>query len=140
MSTFTFLTAGESHGPQLTIIVTGMPAGVRLDRDRINDDLRRRQHGYGRGGRMKIETDQAEVTSGVRGGETLGSPIAMTIRNRDFENWRGAMDPWEVDNAEAQDRKSTRLNSSHSQISYAVFCLKKKKKTKKTIPHKITTL
>jgi chorismate synthase len=81
MATFTFLTAGESHGPQLTIIVTGMPAGVRLDRARINNDLRRRQHGYGRGGRMKIETDEAEITAGVRGGETLGSPIAMTIRN-----------------------------------------------------------
>ncbi len=105
MSTFTFLTAGESHGPQLTVIVTGMPAGVKLDRQRINDDLRRRQHGYGRGGRMKIETDEAEVTSGVRGGETLGSPIAMTIRNRDFENWRGAMDPWELDDAEAHKRR-----------------------------------
>src|SRR5688500_18191141 len=105
MASFTFLTAGESHGPQLTIIVTGMPAGVRLGRDRINDGLRRRQHSSGRGGRMKIETDQAEVTSGVRGGETLGSPIAMTIRNRDFENWRGAMDPWEVDEAETHKRR-----------------------------------
>jgi chorismate synthase len=102
---FTFLTAGESHGPQLTIIVTGMPAGVRLDRARINNDLARRQHGYGRGGRMKIETDEAEITAGVRGGETLGSPIAMTIRNADFENWRGAMDPWEVDAAEAHKRR-----------------------------------
>jgi chorismate synthase len=105
MASFTFLTAGESHGPRLTIIVTGLPAGVRLDRDRINADLRRRQHGYGRGGRMKIETDEAEITSGVRGGETLGSPIAMTIVNRDFENWRGAMDPWEVDEAEAHKRR-----------------------------------
>jgi chorismate synthase len=83
-----FVTAGESHGPQLTIIVTGLPAGLRLDRERINADLRRRQHGYGRGGRMKIESDEAEITAGVRGGETLGSPIAITIRNRD--NWRGA--------------------------------------------------
>src|SRR5829696_4095242 len=97
MTTFTFFTAGESHGPQLTVIVTGMPAGVRLDRQGINLDLRRRQHGYGRGGRMKIETDEAEVTSGVRGGETLGSPIAINIRNRDFDNWREAMDPWELD-------------------------------------------
>ena len=105
MASFTFLTAGESHGPRLTIIVTGLPAGVTLDRERINLDLRRRQHGYGRGGRMKIETDEAEVTAGVRGGETLGSPIAMTIVNRDFENWRGAMDPWEVDTAEAHKRR-----------------------------------
>ena len=96
-----FLTAGESHGPQLTVIVTGMPAGVRLDRNRIDRDLMRRQHGYGRGGRMKIERDEAEITAGIRGGETLGSPIAITIRNADFENWRGAMDPWDVDEAEA---------------------------------------
>ena len=100
-----FVTAGESHGPQLTIIVTGMPAGLRLDRARINNDLRRRQHGYGRGGRMKIESDEAEITAGVRGGETLGSPIAITIRNRDFDNWRGAMDPWELDEAEAHKRR-----------------------------------
>jgi chorismate synthase len=101
---FTFSSAGESHGPQLTIIVTGMPAGVRLDRARINRDLARRQHGYGRGGRMKIEHDQAEIVGGIRGGETLGSPIAITIRNRDFENWREAMDPWEVDAAESEKR------------------------------------
>jgi chorismate synthase len=100
-----FLTAGESHGPQLTVIVTGVPAGLTLDRDRINNDLRRRQHGYGRGGRMKIESDEAEITSGVRGAETLGSPIAITIRNRDFENWRASMDPWEIDAAEAHKRR-----------------------------------
>ncbi len=100
-----FLTAGESHGPELTIIVTGIPAGLQLDRNNINRDLRRRQHGYGRGGRMKIESDEAEVTAGVRGGETLGSPIAITIRNRDFENWRGAMHPWDVDEAEAHKRR-----------------------------------
>jgi chorismate synthase len=78
---------------------------VQLDRQRINDDLKRRQHGYGRGGRMKIETDEAEITSGLRGGETFGSPIAMTIRNADFENWRGAMDPWNLDEAEAHKRR-----------------------------------
>lgn len=100
-----FTTAGESHGKQLTIIVTGIPAGVRLDRERINKDLQRRQHGYGRGGRMKIESDEAEITAGVRGGETLGSPIAMTIRNRDFDNWQGAMDPWELDEKEAHKRR-----------------------------------
>ncbi|HYH08750.1 MAG TPA: chorismate synthase [Thermoanaerobaculia bacterium] len=100
-----FTTAGESHGPQLTVIVTGIPAGVRLNRENIARDLRRRQHGYGRGGRMKIETDDAEITAGVRGGETLGSPIAMQIRNRDFENWRGAMDPWEIDHAEGHKRR-----------------------------------
>ena len=102
---FSFLSAGESHGPQLTVIETGMPAGVRLDRSRINHDLQRRQHGYGRGGRMKIESDEAEVTAGVRGGETLGSPVAITIRNADFENWRGAMDPWDLDPQEAEKRR-----------------------------------
>ena len=105
MSTFTFVSAGESHGPQLTIIVTGMPAGVSLDRDRINRDLARRQHGYGRGGRMKIEHDEAEIVAGIRGGETLGSPIAIVIRNRDFDNWRGAMDPWSIDADEATKRR-----------------------------------
>ncbi len=102
---FTFTSAGESHGPQLTVIVTGMPAGVWLDRDRINGDLKRRQHGYGRGGRMKIESDEVEITGGVRGGETLGSPIAITIRNADHENWRGAMGVWEVDVGEAEKRR-----------------------------------
>src|ERR1041385_5606115 len=90
---FTFTSAGESHGPQLTIIVTGMPAGVRLDRERINRDMARRQHGYGRGGRMKIERDEALIVGGVRGGETLGSPVAIVVRNLDFDNWPGALDP-----------------------------------------------
>jgi chorismate synthase len=105
MSRFTFLSAGESHGPSLTVIVTGMPAGVRLDRERLNRDLARRQHGYGRGGRMKIERDELEITGGVRGGETIGAPIAVTIRNRDFANWRGAMDPWDVDAEEMAKRR-----------------------------------
>jgi len=100
-----FTTAGESHGPQLTIVVTGIPAGLKLSRENIDRDLKRRQHGYGRGGRMKIESDEAEITAGVRGGETLGSPIAMTIHNRDFKNWQGAMDPWDLDEAEAHKRR-----------------------------------
>jgi len=102
---FTFTTAGESHGPQLTVIVTGMPAGVRLDRERINRDMARRQHGYGRGGRMKIEHDEAEIVGGVRGGETLGSPVAVVIRNADFENWNAVMDPWSVNATEAEKRR-----------------------------------
>jgi chorismate synthase len=105
VSGFTFTSAGESHGPQLTVIVQGMPAGVRLSRENINRDLARRQHGYGRGGRMKIEQDEADVTGGVRGGETIGAPIAIQIRNRDFENWRGAMDPWDLDEAETHKRR-----------------------------------
>jgi len=105
MSRFTFVSAGESHGPQLTVIVTGMPAGVRLDRERINRDIARRQHGYGRGGRMKIEHDEAEIAGGVRGGETLGSPIAIVIRNDDFKNWEAAMGVWDIDAAEAGKRR-----------------------------------
>ncbi len=105
MAHFTFLSAGESHGPQLTVIVTGMPAGVRLDRERINRDVTRRQHGYGRGGRMKIEHDEVEIAGGVRGGETLGSPIALVVRNDDFKSWEAAMGVWDVDAGEAQKRR-----------------------------------
>src|SRR5213080_1267122 len=113
---FTFTTAGESHGPQLTIIVTGIPAGLTIDRERINRDLTRRQHVYGRGGRMKIEHDEVEIAGGVRGGETLGSPIAIVIRNLDFENWRGAMDPWEVDAAEAEKRRVHAPRPGHADL------------------------
>jgi chorismate synthase len=88
-----FLTAGESHGPALTVIVEGLPAGVPVDREAIDSDLRRRQGGYGRGGRMKIEKDAVEVLSGVRHGQTLGSPVSFLVRNMDFENWRDVMSP-----------------------------------------------
>lgn len=100
-----FTTAGESHGPQLTIIVQGLPAGLKLDRARINEDLKRRQHGYGRGGRMKIESDEVEIAGGVRGGETIGAPIAIVIRNNDYANWQKAMDPWELDAGETHKRR-----------------------------------
>ncbi len=90
-------TAGESHGPGLTCILEGMPAGLALDRDRINRDLARRQLGHGRGGRMKIERDQAEVTGGVRHGRTLGGPIALQVVNRDYANWEERMNPWPVE-------------------------------------------
>lgn len=92
-SVFRYLTAGESHGPALVGILDGLPAHVRLDVERINETLARRQGGYGRGGRMKIERDEVEFLAGVRGGETLGSPIAVMVRNRDFENVRALMDP-----------------------------------------------
>src|SRR5437588_9996825 len=90
-------TAGESHGPGLTCILEGMPAGLRLDRDQINRDLARRQLGHGRGGRMKIERDQAQVTGGVRHGQTLGGPIALQVTNRDYANWEERMSPWPVE-------------------------------------------
>ncbi len=86
-----FLTAGESHGKGLTAILEGIPANLPLAEEDINKELRRRQKGYGRGGRMKIEKDSAEILSGVRFGKTLGSPIALFIRNRDWENWKEKM-------------------------------------------------
>jgi chorismate synthase len=90
-------TAGESHGPGLTCILEGLPAGLELHRDGINRDLARRQLGHGRGGRMKIERDQAEVTGGVRHGRTLGGPIALQVTNRDYANWEERMSPWPVE-------------------------------------------
>jgi chorismate synthase len=94
---FRFTTAGESHGPGLTAIVEGLPAGLELSPDDIDRDLARRQLGHGRGGRMKIESDRAEVHAGVRHGRTLGSPVALRIVNRDFANWEERMNPWPVD-------------------------------------------
>jgi chorismate synthase len=88
-----FLTAGESHGPRLTVIVDGVPAGLRLDLARLTDLLRRRQGGYGRGRRMAIESDRAEVTGGMRRGLTTGAPLALTIENRDWVNWQRTMHP-----------------------------------------------
>ncbi|HXM06754.1 MAG TPA: chorismate synthase, partial [Candidatus Acidoferrum sp.] len=92
---FSYLTAGESHGPALVGILDGLPAHLRMDVERINETLRRRQGGYGRGARMKIESDEVEFLAGVRGGETLGSPIAVAVRNRDYLNpsVRALMDP-----------------------------------------------
>lgn len=86
-----YLTAGESHGPQLTSIVEGLPAGLHISSEIINADLARRQGGYGRGGRMQIEKDTVEILSGVRWGETLGSPITLAVKNRDWENWEERM-------------------------------------------------
>src|SRR5688500_12250470 len=86
-----FLTAGESHGQALVMTLDGMPAGLELDIDALNAQLRRRQGGYGRGRRMQIESDRAEVFSGVRHGVTTGAPIALLIRNRDWVNWQQTM-------------------------------------------------
>ena len=82
-----FVTAGESHGETLVATLSGMPAGVPVDLGRVNRDLWRRQQGFGRGGRMKIETDKAHIVSGVRHGRTIGSPIAILLQNRDWKNW-----------------------------------------------------
>jgi len=90
------ITAGESHGPGLTCLVEGMPAGLELSAEDLNRDMARRQLGHGRGGRMKIERDKAEVTGGVRHGRTLGGPIALQVLNRDYANWEERMNPWPV--------------------------------------------
>jgi chorismate synthase len=87
-------TAGESHGPALVGILTGLPAGLTLDRDAIDADLARRQQGYGRSPRQRIEQDRVEVLAGLRHGRTLGTPLALVVHNRDHENWRWGMSPW----------------------------------------------
>jgi chorismate synthase len=92
------ITAGESHGPGLTCVVQGLPAGLELDRATIDRDMARRQLGHGRGGRMKIESDHVVVTGGVRHGRTLGGPVALEVPNRDYANWEERMNPWPVDN------------------------------------------
>src|SRR6476646_347425 len=96
------ITAGESHGPGLTCIIEGLPAGLALDRGALDRDLARRQLGHGRGGRMKIERDRVEVTGGVRHGRTLGGPIALTVVNRDYANWEERMNPWPVEASVAE--------------------------------------
>jgi chorismate synthase len=96
------ITAGESHGPGLTCTIEGMPAGLHLDREALDRDLARRQLGHGRGGRMKIERDRAEVTGGVRHGRTLGGPIALQVQNRDYANWEQRMNPWPVEDDVAE--------------------------------------
>src|SRR4051812_37110712 len=93
------VTAGESHGPGLTCSVEGLPAGLRVAPQDIDRDLARRQLGHGRGGRMKIESDAAQVTAGVRHGRTLGGPIALQVANRDYANWEERMNPWPVEAA-----------------------------------------
>ncbi|HEX4673217.1 MAG TPA: chorismate synthase, partial [Solirubrobacteraceae bacterium] len=96
------ITAGESHGPGLTCIIEGLPAGLALDRGALDRDLARRQLGHGRGGRMKIERDTVQVSGGVRHGRTLGGPIALQVVNRDYANWEERMNPWPVEGAVAE--------------------------------------
>src|SRR5947209_10488108 len=129
-----FFTSGESHGEALVAFLSGLPAGLAVAQEFIDHELWRRQQGYGRGGRMKIERDSARILSGVRHARTIGSPISMLLENRDWKNWQEQLPVEKGDPslhkrvASPRDRKSTRLNSSHANISYAVFCLKKKKK------------
>ena len=120
MTALRVLTAGESHGPALTVIVEGLPAGVPVDRAKVDADLARRQGGYGRGGRMKIEKDQVEVLSGVRHGKTLGSPVALLVRNRDHENWKDVMSP-DPQPPEATERRALKYpRPGHADLAGAL--------------------
>jgi chorismate synthase len=110
-------TAGESHGPRLTAILEGIPAGLRIDPGFVASELARRQHGYGRGGRMKIESDEALFEGGLRGGVTLGSPIAIGVANRDFGNWEKVMGPLAVDPASAAEKRVTRPRPGHADLA-----------------------
>src|SRR3954454_13424276 len=108
-SMFRFNTAGESHGRALVAIVEGLPAGLEVDVELVNRELERRQWGYGRGGRMKIERDRAEVLSGVRHGRTLGSPVALQIENKDWKNWTDIMSAGPPDLVDVPEEKMRRV-------------------------------
>ena len=115
---FRYLTAGESHGPQLTAIIEGVPAGLKLSEETINVDLARRQGGYGRGGRMQIERDTVQILSGVRWGETIGSPITLCVANRDWVNWQEKMSTHE---RHRDDRiRVTRSRPGHADLPGAM--------------------
>src|SRR5438093_11183139 len=88
------LTAGESHGPAVSAILEGLPAQLAISQEEMQHQMRRRQLGYGRGGRMKIESDQVEITAGIRFGKTIGSPVGILVRNADFQNWQEVMSVW----------------------------------------------
>ncbi|WP_270513646.1 chorismate synthase [Streptococcus mutans] len=111
-----YFTAGESHGPRLTAIVEGVPAGLPLTADYINAELKRRQGGYGRGSRMKIESDQVEITSGVRHGLTMGSPITLNVTNRDFKNWTEIMSAADIEDKKKSIRKLTKPRPGHTDL------------------------
>ena len=116
-----FETAGESHGETLVTILTGMPAGVPISLDSINRNLWRRQQGYGRGGRMKIETDKAHIVSGVRHSKTIGSPIAILLQNRDWENWTEALPVEDTAGSEGKAKPVKRPRPGHADLA---GCLK----------------
>lgn len=111
-----YLTAGESHGPELTAIIEGVPAGLALSIDEINQELARRQGGYGRGGRMKIEKDQVRITSGVRHGKTIGAPITMIVQNRDWKNWQKVMSVEEGLEKDQQLRRVSKPRPGHADL------------------------
>lgn len=110
------VTAGESHGRELVAVLSGVPAGLRLDRAALDAELARRQHGYGRSGRQKIEHDRVDVRAGLRDGVTLGSPLSLVISNRDWENWSRVMDAWAVDPEAAARRRLTAPRPGHADL------------------------
>src|SRR5438067_10745614 len=114
---FRFTTAGESHGRALVAIVEGLPAGLPIDIDKINHELWRRQQGYGRGSRMKIEQDQVEILSGIRHGLTLGSPLALVIENKDWANWGEVMAAEPRDIAPEKSRRVKRPRPGHADLA-----------------------
>ena len=111
-----YLTAGESHGPRLTAIIEGVPAGLPLTTDYINLELKRRQGGYGRGARMKIESDKVEITSGVRHGRTMGGPITLNVTNLDHQKWLDIMDVADVNDKKKELRKITKPRPGHADL------------------------
>ncbi len=114
---FRFITAGESHGKALCAIVEGLPAGLAVDIEKINQELHRRQLGYGRGGRQKIESDKIEILSGVRHGKTLGSPVALLIENKDFVHWQDVMAVEEIEREIKNPRLVTRPRPGHADLA-----------------------
>ena len=126
MNRFRFLTSGESHGKCLNAIIEGIPAGIRIKASVINEDLARRQVGYGRGGRMKIEKDTVEIKSGVRFGKTTGAPICLEIKNKDFENWQEVMNteyqeyPAEETIKKIEEKAFTKIRPGHADYAGSV--------------------
>src|SRR5260221_8005970 len=115
-----FETAGESHGECLVATLTGLPAGIPISLETVNHELWRRQQGYGRGGRMKIETDRAQIVSGVRHSRTIGSPIAILLENKDWKNWTEALPVEDADGAEDKKKPVTRPRPGHADLARAV--------------------
>src|SRR4051794_7575944 len=115
-----FETAGESHGECLVATVNGLPAGIPISLEAINRELWRRQQGYGRGGRMKIETDRVEIVAGVRHSKTIGAPIAVIIRNKDWANWTEILPVEDIDRAEAKSKPLTRPRPGHADLAGAI--------------------
>src|SRR6266478_2684323 len=114
---FRFETAGESHGECLVATLTGLPAGIPIDLEAVNRELWRRQQGYGRGGRMKIETDRAEIVAGVRHSHTIGSPVAIIIENKDWQNWTEALPVEDIDGGEDKRKPVTRPRPGHADLA-----------------------